>query len=63
MFIILLTANTALLALVAHKHGMLDGQGYTFALSQIDYMLGDQGRSMVVGYGNNPPQRPHHSAA
>ncbi|XP_006814447.2 endoglucanase A-like [Saccoglossus kowalevskii] len=31
-----------------------------FATQQIHYMLGDTGRSYVVGYGNNPPTRPHH---
>lgn len=33
-----------------------------FAKSQINYMLGDSGRSYVVGYGVNPPQQPHHAA-
>jgi hypothetical protein len=27
---------------------------------QLGYILGDSGRSFVVGYGVNPPQRPHH---
>ena len=31
-----------------------------FAKSQIDYALGSTGRSFVVGFGENPPQRPHH---
>jgi len=31
-----------------------------FARSQIDYALGNGGRSFVVGFGNNPPVRPHH---
>ena len=26
-------------------------------------MLGDSGRSFVVGFGKNPPQRPHHSSS
>lgn len=26
-------------------------------------MLGSTGRSFVVGFGNNPPLRPHHAAA
>ena len=26
-------------------------------------MLGDSGRSFVVGFGHNPPQRPHHSSS
>ena len=34
-----------------------------FARSQIDYMLGDSGRSYVVGFGHNPPTRPHHAGA
>ncbi len=36
-----------------------------FAISQIDYMLGDNPRnsSYVVGFGDNPPQRPHHRTA
>jgi len=25
--------------------------------------LGDAGRSYVVGFGNNPPQRPHHKSS
>jgi len=33
-----------------------------FAKSQIDYILGDAGRSYVVGYGNNPPTHVHHRA-
>jgi len=35
----------------------------TFAKQQINYMLGDSGRSFVCGYGNNPPVRPHHRAS
>jgi hypothetical protein len=30
---------------------------------QLGYILGDTGRSFVVGYGTNPPQRPHHRAS
>lgn len=32
------------------------------ARSQIGYALGDTGRSFVVGFGINPPSRPHHRA-
>ena len=56
-------ANSAFIALVAAKHGVRVSAGRTFAQSQIDYMLGSSGRSYVVGYGNNPPQRPHHRSA
>jgi endoglucanase len=34
-----------------------------FARGQVRYALGDTGRSFVVGYGANPPVRPHHRAA
>jgi len=34
-----------------------------FAMSQLDYMLGGQGRSFLVGYGKNFPDRPHHRTA
>lgn len=31
-----------------------------WATGQIGQLLGDGLRSYVVGYGNNPPERPHH---
>lgn len=34
-----------------------------FAESQCDYALGSSGRSFVVGFGENPPQHPHHRTA
>lgn len=34
-----------------------------FAKSQADYALGSAGRSFVVGFGTNPPKRPHHRTA
>ena len=34
-----------------------------YALGQIEYMLGSSGRSFVCGFGNNPPQRPHHRSS
>lgn len=30
---------------------------------QLGYILGDTGHSFVVGYGTNPPARPHHRAS
>ena len=33
---------------------------YALGKSQIDYILGDNGRSYVVGFGENPPKNPHH---
>ena len=57
------SANTALVALIAAKHGVLATEGREFATKQIGYMLGDNGRSFVVGFGHNPPQRPHHASS
>ncbi|XP_046564708.1 endoglucanase A-like [Haliotis rubra] len=59
------TANAALIAMVAADVGIEETKYREWALSQIDYMLGanEAGRSYVVGYGNNPPQRPHHRAS
>ena len=34
-----------------------------FAVSQVFYLLGDAGHSMMVGFGNNPPKKPHHRNA
>lgn len=34
-----------------------------FAKQQVDYALGSSGHSFVVGYGENPPKRPHHRTA
>ncbi|HOM02429.1 MAG TPA: glycoside hydrolase family 9 protein [Acetivibrio sp.] len=34
-----------------------------FAKSQANYALGSTGRSFVVGFGENPPKRPHHRTA
>ena len=36
---------------------------HDFAVSQINYALGSTGRSFVVGFGENPPQNPHHRTA
>ena len=33
---------------------------WDFAVSQADYALGSSGRSFVVGFGENPPEHPHH---
>lgn len=34
-----------------------------FCEGQIDYALGSTGRSFVVGFGENPPEHPHHRTA
>lgn len=60
-------ANTAFLALIyARLPGVPQAaRDRVFATRQIRYMLGDNPRrsSYVVGFGENPPQRPHHRAA
>ena len=48
---------------VAADVGIKTAECKVFAKKQIDYMLGDNGRSYVVGWGHNPPQRPHHRGA
>ena len=53
--------NAALIALQASKVFPDYASTYeTFAKKQINYLLGDSGRSFVVGFGINPPQRPYH---
>jgi len=56
-------ANAAFIAMVAAKNNILVTESRNFARSQIHYMLGGGGRSYVVGFGNNPPQRPHHASS
>ena len=45
------------------KVGLWQSECDTFVKSQINYALGDTGRSYVVGFGNNPPCRPHHASS
>jgi hypothetical protein len=41
----------------------INSQSYReFAEKQINYALGDTGRSFVIGIGVNPPKRAHHRA-
>ncbi|MBP5654563.1 MAG: glycoside hydrolase family 9 protein [Clostridiales bacterium] len=59
--------TTAFVAAVYADSGKCDA-GKTdkyqkFAQSQIDYALGSSGRSFVVGFGENPPEHPHHRTA
>jgi len=57
-------ANAAFLLMHSKKLGRISpgeqDQFYNLGKSQINYMLGDSGRSYVVGFGNNPPTQPHH---
>ncbi|XP_053379200.1 endoglucanase F-like isoform X2 [Mercenaria mercenaria] len=53
-------ANMALIAIMASMQGVHPEVYRKWAESQIDYILGDTGRSFVVGFGTNPPEQPHH---
>jgi len=62
------TANTAFLALVdadyINNTDFGRAQKYrNWALNQIRLLIGDTGRSYVVGFGYNPPTHCHHAAA
>jgi hypothetical protein len=57
-------SNFAMFAMQAAHLGIQEEEAVSFAESQINYILGDgAGHSYVVGWGTNPPQRPHHRAA
>ncbi|KAK8384970.1 hypothetical protein O3P69_014502 [Scylla paramamosain] len=56
-------ANVAFVCLRAADLGIKSETYRTFGKQQIHYMLGSTGRSFVVGFGNNPPQRPHHASS
>ncbi|XP_066930293.1 endoglucanase F-like [Clytia hemisphaerica] len=57
-------SNLAFLSLITAKIEGADIQFFNqFATSQINYILGDTGRSFVVGFGENPPQQPFHKSS
>jgi hypothetical protein len=47
----------------AARLGIMEVQGVNFAEAQINYMLGGGSHSFVVGFGSNPPLKPHHAGA
>lgn len=51
-----IAAQAALLKPALPKSGAY----FAFAQKQLNYLLGDSGRSFVVGFGRNPPREPHH---
>ncbi len=61
------TANTSFLAFIySDKVATAKANTYhNFAVSQLNYILGDNpnGRSYVMGFGNNPPLNAHHRTA
>ncbi|XP_053631602.2 endoglucanase A [Cherax quadricarinatus] len=58
-------ANVAFISLFAAKYGdQADAAANTeWATGQLGYILGDFGHSFVVGYGVDPPTRPHHRSS
>ncbi|XP_077995022.1 endoglucanase E-4-like [Glandiceps talaboti] len=56
-------ATTSFLALAAAQNGINVDEYRKFAKSQIDYMLGDTGRSYVGGFGRHPPVYQHHRSS
>ncbi|CAL8072378.1 unnamed protein product [Orchesella dallaii] len=56
-------SNVAFVCLQAAEAGINVDKYRAFAKQQIDYVLGSTGRSFMCGFGNNPPQRPHHRAS
>ncbi|KAG8900314.1 hypothetical protein FRB99_006119 [Tulasnella sp. 403] len=60
-------ANAGFIAMAYAKtlgYQSTNGTKYvTFAAQQINYMLGDCGRSWVVGFGNDSPLRPYHKSS
>lgn len=61
-----LSTTAAFMALSYAKHSSsssLRASAVQWARSQVDYAMGSSGRSYVVGYGINPPLRPHHAGA
>ncbi|CAF3760770.1 unnamed protein product [Rotaria sordida] len=55
--------NAAFICLQAADVGINTQEYLDFASRQINYMLGDSGRSYVIGFGQNYPQRPHHRSS
>jgi len=57
-----LTANVAYFALAAADSGIMVNESLEYALSQINYILGDNNFNMSyeVGFGDNYPTNYHH---
>ncbi|XP_018026496.1 endoglucanase E-4 [Hyalella azteca] len=55
--------NVAFIAHRAADLGINTASYRAWATGQLHYALGDTGHSFVVGFGVNPPERPHHRAS
>nr|AXQ39830.1 beta-1,4-endoglucanase [Diploptera punctata] len=58
-----MASNAVYLCLEAAQAGINPTQYRNFATEQIGYMLGDTGRSYVVGFGTNPPSHESHRSS
>ena len=58
-----MAANTAHVCAQVANLGLWQAECDTLVKNQINYALGDNGHSYVVGFGTNPPCREHHRAA
>ncbi|KAJ9588697.1 hypothetical protein L9F63_018011, partial [Diploptera punctata] len=56
-------AMASFICLEAAKDGHYTNTYRNFAKEQMGYILGDAGRSFVVGYGNNPPSHEQHASS
>ncbi|XP_077863410.1 endoglucanase E-4-like [Saccoglossus kowalevskii] len=56
-------SSTAFIALVAAETRIRPTPYRQFAKDQLNYILGDTGRSYVCGFGKNPPVQPHHRSS
>jgi len=56
-------SNAVFVCLQAANAGITPTVYRDFAKTQIDYMLGNSGRSFVCGFGQNPPTQPHHASS
>ena len=58
--------NVAAFASIAAKHTKSNadrGKWSEWAKKQLYLLAGDQGRSFIVGFGTNPPKKPHHRSS
>lgn len=55
--------NAAFACLLVADLGIETDKYVAFVKQQVGYMLGDTGRSFVIGFGTNPPTRPHHRSS
>ena len=59
------TGNAAFIAVMAANDGIGGDEYKKWAMTQINYILGDNNKhiSYEIGFGNNFPRQPHHRGA